>query len=596
MFLKKTVVKQNGEVYRYYAIAESYRDERGRIQTRYVRRLGALSDAEAEWWRTILSSPVHDVPKSFVNLDSFVCNKSLSHGIPVLADATYSNLGLKTIISESLSRIHNRSLVSRLTEVMIVNRLDDPCSKLALLEWLPRTSLPFLLGLPRDDGPDDLALNENSFYRAMDVLWERRDGAEKMIYERIVKPLSKDGDYCGGVLAKDITSTYFEGDYAENAAYGYSRDHRHDLRQVTFSIIETDEGYPITLEVYPGNTVDKATVTESVTRLKRLFGITRGIFVFDRGMVTEENMEFVKGEGFSYIVSELVSKDEVREAIEEALKLGLEELKEKGGEGQTTRKEALKARDVTLGGVRYIVVHDSTKERRDIERLERMLAKAEKVLSGAQRYVEKYKKKMSKEKVVVEYVSRKLQRHRLFPYFEKGKLSFDENSTRIIASYDEGKIEREKRYAGIWVLSTDLPAERKRAIDAIKMYRGLWVLENTFRTMKSSLDLRPMWHRKDQRIRAHIWICMIAYLIERIVEDEVRKGLHHNDDDRPITAARIFESFRNVMLNENGFRDDRARMEKKWWVATELDKDQMEIVKALRIDPGTFKPRKTFPS
>lgn len=576
VFLKKSLAKGK----EYYYLAESVRMGAS-VRTKVIRALGSLTPEGVEYWKGVLQYPTFALKIITDSYTFFYDKSSLRHGIVAFGDAVWKSLGIDRAVYDSLSRVSSRSMVAKLTEIMVLNRFDDPCSKLALLEWIPLTSLPYILDRRT------CALNENSFYRAMDILWERRDSVEKRIYKSMVKPLSK-----SGVLAKDITSTYFEGGKAETARYGYSRDHRTDLKQVTFSLIETEDGYPITLEVYPGNTQDKSTVKESVRRLKTIFGITRGIFVFDRGMVTDTNIEFIREEGFSYIASESIGTNDARDAIDEALKNGLETWYEDdstlhlqtalaGEVVEPDRREVLKGREIVRGGIRYIVVHSSTKERDDLEHLQRVLAKAESVLSEAQSHVAK-RPKMSKEQVI-EYVSRQLLKNKLFPYFKKGKLSFDESSRKITASYDKGRMEREKRYAGVWLLSTDIPGERKTPLEIVKMYKGLWVLENTFREMKSSLDLRPMWHRKPDRIKTHIWICMIAYLIERVVESRVRQTNKNNNDKlKEMTGSRIFESFRDVRLTEIGIRGQKGSPH---WTVTQLNDLQMGILDCMKIDP-----------
>ena len=303
----------------YFAIAESQRDDDGKTKTIYFRRLGKLTEPEAKRWRFILSGDSHSVPSEFIDLQAdTVCYHSWRHGVSCLVSSLWEKLGFSSIISESLSRVPNKSFVAKLIQAMVVNRLEDPHSKLGLLEWLEKdTSLQFLIDLP----PPGTELNETQFYRAMDEAVKRRDIIEKKIYERIVKPRS-----CCSVLAKDLTSTYFEGKKSPLAKYGYSRDHRSDRMQVNWSLIETEEGLPITLEVYKGNVVDKKTVKRSIRRIKRIFGIKHGIFIMDRGMSTEGNIKAVVEEGFEYVATEKLDQKSVLNVVDEAFSKGLEVL------------------------------------------------------------------------------------------------------------------------------------------------------------------------------------------------------------------------------------------------------------------------------
>ena len=138
----------------------------------------------------------------------------------------------------------------------------------------------------------------------------------------------------------------------------------------------------------------------------------------------------------------------------------------------------------------------------------------------------------------------------------------------------------------MWVLRTDLPKIEKSALEILSIYRKLWLLEDTFRELKGPLELRPIWHRKPDRIKAHIWICMMAYLIERIVEQVMLAA------GEPITAARVFNSFSNMDLNQQGFKD--GKVDKRWWTVTELSGRHIELMRALKVERSAFKPGRTF--
>lgn len=608
----------------YYALAESVR-EGEKVRTMIIKKLGPLSDVEVAWWRTILSTPVHDVPKQFVNLDSFACFRSFRHGVPALAHSLYSNLGFGAMVYGALSRVRNRSLVSKLIEVMVLNRIDDPCSKLRLLdEWLPLTSLPFVLDLPYslDDERVAVGLNENSFYRAMDLLWERRDAIEKRVYEKIVKPLSK-----GALLAKDITSTYFEGETSPIAKLGYSRDHRPDLKQVNFSLIETEEGYPFTLEVYPGNTADVSTVRASVKRLREVFGITSGTFVSDRGMAADiRNIWVLRESGFNHVLAVPSSRDVAREVIREALGLARgawqevsveperpddddddddgpaqAKLLDEIGAAVRTKEEDQPVRVCEVSpreGDRFIVVYSAAKKKNDIEHLDKVLARGERILSEIRKKASPSSSPQPQptDKLVrlVQTASRRLQSRMLFAYF---RVEWDDAKNELILERREERIEEERRCAGMWVLRTDLPEEKRSAPEILSIYRKLWLLEDTFKELKGSLELRPIWHRKPDRIKAHIWICMMAYLIERIVEQMMTSAgggqAAAAREVHGMTAARVFNAFRNIDLNQQGFRESKIG-EKRWWTVTELSRRHLELIDALKVEKDALKLKRTF--
>ncbi|EQD68308.1 transposase IS4 family protein, partial [mine drainage metagenome] len=129
------------------------------------------------------------------------------------------------------------------------------------------------------------------------------------------------------------------------------------------------------------------------------------------------------------------------------------------------------------------------------------------------------------------------------------------------------------------------------ALEIVKTYKNLWVLEHTFREIKGPLDLRPMWHRKPDRVKAHIWICVLAYLVAKVIEDEVNgdKSLV-GDDKGTFTSSRILGRFDTVALVEQGFKDEKGKLDKRWWTTTELDSGQLQMLKALKIGREAFKP------
>jgi transposase len=621
MYLKKTVSGNNT----YYSIARSYQDENGSIQTEYIQKLGKLSDEEVERWRSLIknSGRVSNSNRAYVldpvNLpEDTICYRSWRHGVCCLVSSLWEEFGFQKIISESLSHVPNKSFVANLVEAMVVNRLEDPCSKLRLLEWLQKdTSLQFLIDLP----PPGVELNENHFYRAMDFLWEKRDVIEKKIYEEIVKPMSS-----GAVLAKDITSTYFEGNKSSIAKYGYSRDHRNDRKQVNWSLIETEEGFPITLEIYPGNIPDKNTVKESIRRIKELFGITSGIFVMDRGMATEENIQAIVEEGFRYVVAEKLDQKSILKVVDDAFSKGLDVLltDENGNQQQlklpigdddsaatATQRVLLRGREIVVtnddgnkpsSSSRYIVLYNPQKEKEDLESLQRDLSLGEQILSKVQKYAMDHPKKVGSDPMrVIKMAVRHLEAKKLSSYFDVK--SWDPVQKKLAYELKQKKVENDRKYAGVWVLRTNVPAEEKQPLEIVNLYKGLGSIEHTFREIKSSLDLRPMWHRNPDRVKAHIWICAIAYLIEKIVEDKVRRRKIADDDNMPITGIRAIQSFRTIMLNEVGLRaitdyssspspiTTTTRM--RWWLTTELDDGhQPKILEALGIDKSAFKLRR----
>lgn len=556
MFLRKSMVGGRA----YYTIAESYRTG-DRVKQRTVRQLGRLNDDEANKWNLILRTEPHDVGRWVLDTSDMTTLHSYRHGTVALAHAMWKRLGMDSAVYDALSHVKGRALSAKLIETMVVNRIDDPCSKLAMLEWMPGTSLPFILGI------DTARLHENMFYRAMDALWKRRDTIERRLFENVVSRHSN-----SGIVLKDLTSTYFEGTHCPAAKHGYSRDHRPDCLQVSWSLVETEEGLPVTFEIYPGNTPDKKTLSGSIERIQRLFKLKSGIFVSDRGISTEENIRTVTSAGFHYVVAETLSN--VTEIVDEAIAGGLRPVE---GDGDLTYA------DVFRDG-RYVVLHGRQKEIDDIAMLDRAIAKGERIIADVRDYASKHPN-TAHEKMLSRAV-RELERHHLSTYFT---VEWNEDEKNITAGQKE-KVDRERRYAGCWVLRTDL--SDRPAAEIISIYKGLWRIEHTFREIKSSLDVRPVRHRRSDRVAAHIWICVLAYLIERIAEIDVKRMQESNSPDSPlpaVTAESIFSAFGTIVLNENAVKGDSTH---RWFTATELTGWHSSLAEALGTGKEVFTAEK----
>ena len=557
MFLRKSVVGGRA----YYAIAESYRTG-GRIKQRTIRQLGRLSDDEANRWNLIFRTKPHDIGRWILDTSDITTLHSYRHGTVALAHAMWKRLGMDSAVYDALSHVKGRSLGAKLIETMVVNRIDDPCSKLAMLEWMQGTSLPFMLGI------DPAHLHENMFYRAMDALWKRRDTIERRLFENIVSRYSN-----SGIVLKDLTSTYFEGTHCPVAKYGYSRDHRPDCLQVSWSLVETEDGLPVTFEIYPGNTPDRKTLNGSIERIQRLFSLKSGIFVSDRGISTEENIGTVTSAGFHYVVAETLSN--ITDTVDAAIAGGLRPVDD---------GVDLTCADVFREG-RYIVIHGREKEKDDIATLDKAIAKGEGIIAAVRDYASKHPN-AGGEKMLSRAV-REMERHHLSTYFTVEWNDREKNITAV----RKDKVERERRYAGYWVLRTDL--EERSAAEIISIYKGLWRIEHTFREIKSSLDVRPVRHRRSDRVAAHIWICVLAYLIERIAEIDVKKVQERNSPDRQlpaITAESVFSSFGSIVLSEHAVKGDSAR---RWFTATELTGWHSSLAEALGIGKEVFTAENT---
>jgi hypothetical protein len=345
--------------------------------------------------------------------------------------------------------------------LMVLHRLVDPGSKCAAFRFAEDVyEAPF----------DGLELHD--LYRALDRLAEAKEAIEASWFTRH-RDLFTDTD----LLYFDTTSTYVEGRHPQElAAFGYSRDHRGDRRQVGLGVVLTREGLPVAHVILPGNTADPAAFRVAIDSLQKSLGVSRMILCCDRGMVSEENLQALRDAGMPYLVATKLRRNKAAQAV----------LCQPGRYHVVAGN--LEVKEVTLPDVldRYIVCRNPAAVETDRQEREAIVATLE--ARGASGSVTGLLRGAARR-----YVRAEGGRVRL----------------------DRAKIEDDARYDGKWVLRTNTglpPAEAAQA------YKGLWQVEQAFRTLKTPLELRPIYHWTEQRVRGHITVCFLAFTLRQILK------------------------------------------------------------------------------
>ncbi len=387
---------------------------------------------------------------------------------------------------------------------LVINRLCDPKSKLGIREWLKGTYFP---GMSHKEFIYHHAL------RAMDWLISKKDALEQQIANRLLSLF----DDKVQILFYDITSSYFTSERSINAddpeeirAHGYSRDHRSDCYQITIGLVMTMEGLPLCHYVFPGNTQDKSTVCEVVEDVKRRFGVKDVVLVGDRGMLSGKNVDKIAEEEFRFIISHPLRGDN---AVCRVIERTLPSLKRMA---QHTDDEVYS--ETTYQGRHFVISYNKGRAKENRDKRNRALNKAlsfiDKKLRGLKRSTDGRMKKgrgrpltpQGTYDAIHDYLrDRKLLR--LFDVGLKGK--------RIIVNADQKSRKWEEKIDGVLVLETT--EEDLSPSEVVKQYKNLQDVERGFRTLKSSLELRPMYHWTANRIRAHVFICVIALQLSRLM-------------------------------------------------------------------------------
>ena len=488
MFLREVVTGQKaGRPVRYAQIVESFRDHAGKSRHRVLLPLGRVDQIDREQVRRLVVALSRYIETGALPEGGRV-GEVRDFGIIYLADALWRRLDLPKFFLKQLRSRRYEAPVERALFVMVAHRMVDPGSKLAAWDWYESDAY-----LPGVEG-----LQLQHLYRAMDFLDDCHEQLEEALYLHRRSLFDR-----VELVYYDTSSTYFECDDPgdEPVQYGlrqrgYSRDERPDRRQIVLGLAVDQQGLPVASDVFSGDTSDALTVVPMLSRLKRM-GLRKVVWVADRGMASSANLSAVRAADLDYIVGVRLRADEdLRAAI-----TADETPYERAAEG-------LMVKQVTVGGKRMVVCFSPESAERDLKLRSSAIARMRPVLESVNGGAD----------------CAAITEHGLYRRF----VTRHRDGT---FSLDKQKLEREAQCDGTFVLEVS-NAKMDPAAAALA-YKGLLRVETAFRSLKQGTYLRPVYHRLDKRIRAHVTLCTIAYLLERVVEieakvpfEQVRKALH----------------------------------------------------------------------
>jgi transposase len=490
MFVREQIVKRGSAQYRYLKVVESVRKGTG-IRQKTLVNLGNVAG-----WPDGKLNEALKLLADFVGLD-----------ISELADVQFSDcrqLGQALVLSHiweqlHLDRIIEQALAGRRVEIdvaayartMVLNRLIAPCSKKAVWEWVGRDVL-----LP---GIQESSLALHGYYRSLEYLSSAKVAIEKDLHSQVKDLFNQDLS----LVLYDLTSTYFEGKGCNKAKHGYSRDHRPDLVQIEIGLLVDAEGIPIGHQVFDGNVKDLATVLPTLKRLTEDFKISRCIFVSDDGMASEENLNALTNAGYEYITSLSLGNSIV----------GSELIASMPAKAQFKRL-ADNLAILTLrkdGNLRYIATYNHDRARASRRHRRKRLQACIESLQHLQQPPKLRSRRRTPEQVC-QVADRFLRRKASRDFFVLGSDAAGKLEWRL----NLNALRREWRKDGFLILKTNAPALSD--VEVAQAYRTLWRVENAFRHIKDVVDLRPIRHWKDPRVLGHVFVCVLAYTIERLMD------------------------------------------------------------------------------
>jgi transposase len=474
-------------------LRESYRDSNGKVKKRTLANLTCLDLAVIATLKRALKGE-----KMVAAQDAFAIISSKAHGHVQAVLTAMQRLGLSSIIDSKSCRERNLVLS------MIASRILEPHSKLATVRWWQSCTLA--------DEFKVSDMDEDKLYEALDWLLERQEQIESRLVARHLRP----GDFA----FYDLSSSYYEGEMCPLAQYGYNCDKKRGKRQINYGLLCEREGRPLAVGVWPGNTSDPKTFIPTMQKLKQKYGLSQVVMVGDRGMLTSQNINLLNEEGAQWISA--LRSISIRNLMEtKSFQLSLfdeNNIWEFYDQDNYPGERLIACRNPILAAKRKRVRDE-------------LLTATEIVLTKIRKRVESGKLKNA-DKIGLT-VGRCIDKYKVSKHFivdiEEEKFNFRR---------DEKNITQEALLDGIYIVRTSISSEILDAPECVRQYKNLSRVERAFRTMKTMhLKIRLIYHRLDKRVRAHIFLNMLAYYVEWHMR-EAWRSMTFCDEDKEARAVR----------------------------------------------------------
>ena len=468
-------------------LRESYR-EGAKVAKRTLANLSSLSAAQIQAIRAALrGEALQPVAQSFE------ITRSRSHGHVQCVALAMQRLGVASLLGSKPCR--ERELVL----AMVASRIVAPHTKLATTRWWHTTTLA------EDFGVTDA--NEDDLYAAMDWLLARQGAIQKKLGARHLSE--------GGLVLYDLSSSYFEGSCCPLAKLGYSRDGKSGLLQVNYGLLTDARGCPVAVSVYEGNVADSQTLMPEVKRLREEFGIEQMVLVGDRGMISSKAIaELRQSEGVAWITA--LKSVSIRALVEQGqLLLGLFD-----------ERNLLELSSPDYPGERLVACRNPALAKLRAHKREELLAATERNLDKIKARVDAGKLAQGEE--IGLRVGKVVNQYKMAKHFT---LTIGDNAFGFARKLDG--IKAEAALDGIYIIRTSVDAALMDAPECVRNYKSLANVERAFRSLKTvDLKVRPIHHRTADRVRAHIFLCMLAYYVEWHMREAWRELMFADTDQK----------------------------------------------------------------
>jgi transposase len=516
----KSFKNQNGTVRKYLCIVKSVR-EGARVRQKHIATLGRIDDLRdreevEKLAKKLLGFLGKMFPENGVKVENVEWSKK--YGLSFIGEAIWNMLGIGDILSK---HINGRPKIIEAIKAMVLRCLEGGGSDLSTHRWI---------GGVYNERWEQLGLNYQDFYRGVDELAEHKESIEKELHENIRDLFGVKVD----LVMFDTTSiSYFgdgEGGGEEFITFGYNRDGIKGVKQVVLGVIMDRSGIPIGHEVWRGNMADCKAMEDILWKVKRRFNLGRIIWVCDRGMINGNVLRSLEESGYEYIAGVKMRK------LSEDLKVQLLNLS-----GFEVVNSRLQVKEKWIGDTRYIVCYNPVQAEED--RIKREAFK-------------KHLERNVKERSLKDWIIK--NGYKSYVMIEGGQM---------VINY--GKLYRESVFDGKWVLvtNTELPAR-----EVGLYYKGLHKIEDGFRVLKSQIEIGPLYHWKERRIRGHIMGCFLAFVIRSVIEKKLAQN------GTVLSWNRILESLNKICAVKLVYGDKKVSI-----LRTNLDETAHKIFHALGI-------------
>lgn len=586
MFLRPNRRTKDGKDHTYWSLVETVRTADGPRQ-KTLCYLGELnSSAQARWVTTIevfneqgeaqqlklfpshVEPPADDPQVARVLLNRVRLERTRQFGACYLGLELWKRLQLDRFF-ESTVDAHDADVPwSRVAAVLAINRLCAPGSELAIEErWYPSTALDDLLGI------EEGKINDTRLYRCLDHILPQKTKLEQHLKQRYGELFGAEFD----VLLYDLTSTYVEGAAEKNPMMrrGYSRDHRPDCEQMVIALIVNSEGFPFSYETFDGNRADVSTMEAVLRMVERKYGKARRVWVMDRGIMSEENLQAIRRRGGQYLVG--TPRSQMKRFEEELLK-----------DDWTRVRPEVEVKQVAIpqGEETYILCRTAGRKEKEKAIRNRFSTRMEDALNGLAKTIAtgRLKDRHKMERRLGRIQARHSQVNDLYEVV----LRDTSDGVRLIWEMKAARKDWRELREGAYMLRTNLKADT--AEQMWSQYMQLTEAEASFRALKSELSIRPLFHQKEPRVKAHVMVAFLGYALwvtlkhvlkrrPAIVPGPSRSGVNNAEPLSPMKALALLSTLQSadIVLPTTDGREIRLRR------VTEPDAEQKSLLRQLGV-------------